>query len=177
MDLSTILKKSLWLWLALGSLIVGLLALGLWQLTKKEVPATDDALVLHPDQGVGPVRFGMSRQEVEKLLGPPSKEFKWLYYWYPQRGLTIYFGPEGVKVIICSSSQVTADPEARDFAGKTPEGIGIGSTENDIIRVYGHPKRRKESKGTIDLEYDQLYFTLYDNYTVSIMMTSERKSR
>jgi hypothetical protein len=177
MDLSTTLKKSLWLWLVLGSLIVGLLVLGLWQLTRKEAPAADDALVLRPGQGVGPVRFGMSPQEVEKLLGPPSqKKYQWQWH-YPQRGLTIFFGPKGVKIITCYSSRAITDPEAHDFAGKTPEGIGIGSTENDIIQAYGPPKKRRESTGTVYLEYDQLAFTLFNNYTVSIMMTSEQKSQ
>ena len=29
---------------------------------------------------------------------------------------------------------------------KTPEGIGIGSTEDEIIKAYGEPSRRRENK-------------------------------
>jgi hypothetical protein len=91
-------------------------------------PAAEAAIQL--DRGIAGARLGNSRADVRKALGTPTKtsqgtnDFgRWVSYRYPGK-ITVFFqGRERV------SSVRTAG-----LGDRTAEGIGVGSTENELTR-------------------------------------------
>ena len=76
---------------------------------------------------------------------------------------------------VCYSKQ-WGMPDAEkfaDFEGKTAEGVGIGSTEEDVVQAHGEPTRR-ESEGK-DLRYEPMgmLFFLKDGKVVGIWVVGD----
>lgn len=85
--------------------------------------------IMHPDHA-GAVRFGVSSADAMRALGDSSA--------VPETGCTYWrpaTAPSGVSFMIDNGNVVRADV---DSAGtKTPEGIGVGSSEDAIRTAYG----------------------------------------
>ena len=111
-----------------------------------------------PGVGLGPVRFGMSRDEIETLLGKPDDySADKTKLGYMSRGFVLTVSHRsGLKNISCVSQELSME-RVRDFAGKTKEGIGIGATLKDVETVFGKPDR-DEGHDAVNkrLVYDKL---------------------
>jgi outer membrane lipoprotein-sorting protein len=95
-----------------------------------------------PGVGLGPVRFGMSREEIEKHFGKPDRyENNKTTLIYHSRGFVLYVNPRRGLINIHCMSQTMNLFKVREFAGKTKEGIGIGSSLQDLEKVFGKPER------------------------------------
>jgi len=122
--------------------------------------ASVDELIIEPLVGIGPVKFGMPKEEVIKHFGPPdrvSADGTKLQY-VSSRGLSFTVDSElGLQEIGCWSEGMLPS-RVTTFAGKTKEGIGIGASEEEIVAAYGQPDRTSTgSKGVIqNLHYDKL---------------------
>jgi hypothetical protein len=100
--------------------------------SKPEVstPKPPTPLVIEPGSGVGKVRRGMTVQQVLAEIGPPrSTNGNMLVY--PRLG--IWVGMTGDKVDIFNVHL------RKGFTGRTQEGVGIGSTREEVIGAYGQP--------------------------------------
>jgi hypothetical protein len=135
-----------------------------------------DSLVLEPLVGLGPIRFGMSEEEVIEHFGPPDRVFTGQVTklnYVPSRGLSFVMDPERGLQEICCWSEGMLPSRVTTFAGRTKAGIGIGATQEDIIAAYGRPDRTStDSKGvTQNLHYDRLKarFSLRDGALVSMV--------
>lgn len=141
-------------------------------------------LVATPLVGLGPVRFGMKREEVEKLLGKPDAvqelgKKRGYHLNYGSRGFFIVGANTiGVLSISCVSQAIMAI-RVRDFAGKTDKGIRLGASEADIIRAYGKPDSRRAERGTTSLEYYSLRtdFTVCGEKLVQILLMRPQPAR
>ena len=130
-----------------------------------------------PGVGLGPVKFDMPKEEALKILGKPDEEEdveKGGYIGYRSRGYGVYIGVKSGTVagFGCSSQEMNAF-KVRDFAGKTKEGIGIGSKFNDLEKAYGKPDSKKDNgPQTTYVRYDRLglSFTLFSNKVVGMTM-------
>jgi hypothetical protein len=115
-------------------------------------------LMLTPRKGVGPVEFGMSREQVEKALGKPdeAKEVgNSVQMNYGSRGMFISVGKtRGVMAITCLCQPVTI-VRIRDFSGRTDKGIAMGASITDVLQVYGASTSTRKDGGTTTLTYDQ----------------------
>ena len=110
-------------------------------------------LIIEPLVGFESVRFGMSKDEIIEHFGQPDKlttrtEGTKLNY-VASKGLGFEVDSElGLAKIQCWSKSWPEKLPFRvaNFIGKTNEGIGIGSTREQIISAYGQPDRtdRKE---------------------------------
>ncbi len=97
-------------------------------------------------KGVGPIRFGMTLEEVESAWGKPARVVRrsvgGVSVDYPAHGVRLTISPQtGVDEI----AGVLGDRMKRffkTFAGLTPEHLGIGSTEADIVAALGEPDSR-----------------------------------
>lgn len=127
------------------------------------------------------MRFGMSGAEVIAYLGMPDKfegrDDSGLNY-RSSRGFGLLVHPRlGVQFITCwSKASVPPFWRVADFAGVTPEGIGMGASRAQIIKAYGKPSR-EESKGRqADLSYNKLgiAFTLLNDRVVHIAVSKPR---
>ena len=103
-------------------------------------------------EGVGPARICMTTDEVIATMGKPDKILNDIAYQYFSGGLEVVTGEKGVWQIGCMQGQQGISPFLT-FAGKTPEGIGIGSTEAEIVSALGEPEKRSEQGDIIALKY------------------------
>ena len=149
-----------------------------WQ----EKPPTEKDLLapeVIPGVGLGPVKFGMPKEEVVKLFGKPDVEDKGSV-GYPSRGYVCMIGPKRGLVAISFFSQQESAFKVRDFAGKTKEGIGIGSSLKDLEKAFGKPTAVEKTDvpgatGTY-VRYSKLglEFTLFYDKVVGFMLQRVR---
>jgi hypothetical protein len=126
-------------------------------------PEPDDpalaAPIVMPRVGLGPARFGMTKEEVIKVLGKPDREFvqgKLTFLSYYSRGFELQIMPEdhrlhGFYHASCLG-QYGFGVKLREFRGKTDKGIGLGASRADIEKAYGvssrqYPARLKSGVG------------------------------
>ena len=89
----------------------------------------NESTAIEPNVGVGSVHSGMTIEQVVSQLGQPDNTNQ-SHLLYRHLGLNVVLGkgPTVEKVII-----------AHPFAGRTKEGMGIGSSRADVIQAYGTP--------------------------------------
>jgi outer membrane lipoprotein-sorting protein len=156
------------------------------KLTPKQLEK-DAELVITPNVGFGPAKFGMSMQDVIQLLREPEEintreapdgiirtaadlkntvTFQSLRY--RSRGFTITIHPtEGFRNVVFQAHLKNA-PIGRTFKGKTKEGIGIGAGREKIMKAYGSPNYDRSNKTPDEkTTYTQLtYWDLGLNFTL-----------
>jgi hypothetical protein len=116
--------------------IVLVTAVGLLAATAA-VPASARNELITPGVGIGPIKLGMTVAQVRKALGRPvytrgtDKGFGRLLieYSYWTDGYTVYLLRAGGKTRVVSV-------ETTLRAQKTRQGLGVGSTERQLRRVY-----------------------------------------
>jgi len=135
----------------------------------------DSEMVVVPLLAIGKVRFGMSEEEVLKILGEPDKK-KSRSLMYLSRGVSIGVHPKlGVLSFGCFTRKVIPWWDrffAKDFQGATKEGIGMGSSEQQIIEAFGKPDEREDRGRQVNLTYSELglYFILLSDKVVQFWM-------
>lgn len=151
---------------------------------KVEEEEVTEEIVVEPLVGIGPVKFGMSKDEIIEHFGQPDKlmaDGKKLNY-VASKGLGFEFDSElGLQKIQCWSTNWPAElPFAvTTFTGRTKEGIGIGSTREEIISAYGQPDGTgtDANKGVIEgLDYDKLriQFSLWQDKLISMTLEAPK---
>jgi outer membrane lipoprotein-sorting protein len=141
-------------------------------------PAEADKLapLVTPGVGIGPARFGMSKEEVIKVLGPPDSnppEAKGIQLLYFSRGFQVDVLPKrGLWFIHCVTQKTTILAKVNDFQGKTKEGIAMGASEKMIVDAYGKPNSRETIEGMTDLRYNKpdIRFRLREDKLVGYML-------
>ncbi len=129
-----------------------------------------------PMVGVGPIKFGMTKDQVIAALGEPDVDEGGIALFYPKKkGLSFRLAPnKGVCEISCwSELHPMPFPDGMTtYPGKTKEGIGMNATRDEIIAAYGEPDSTR-SKGPIEvLDYAKLniQFSIVDNKLVSLRL-------
>ena len=140
--------------------------------------------IIEPLVGIGPVRFGMSKDQIIEHFGQPDKvmaEGTKLNY-VSSKGLGFTVDSElGLQMIQCwSDNWPTKLPFAvTTFTGRTKEGIGIGATQEEIVAAYGQPDRTgtDSNKGVIqNLSYDKLRikFSIWQDKLISMTLEAPK---
>ena len=109
-------------------------------------PGTEVASI-QPGIGVGKVKFGMSFTELQDVLGKPDFNVKGFAHVYSDLGIQVLIRDDKVVSVFCRQHFPNA-PEFKSCEYQTAEGIGIGSTESDIIAAYNEPSRRRNGRLT-----------------------------
>ncbi len=100
------------------------------------------AHTIYPDKGVGPILFGMTRDEVRAIWGEPNDvDLVTPTASYFDHGVTLGFLKYGLVSYSCEL-QDDSHTTFKTFTGKTVEGIGLGSTEEEVIAALGEPYER-----------------------------------
>jgi outer membrane lipoprotein-sorting protein len=133
---------------------------------------------VNPTVGLGLVRFGMNRDEVFALLGKPdSINADGSVLAYFSSGFTVYVSPRrGVTSYLCYTQAALA-VDVRDFTGKTSDGVGIGSSLEELTAAFGMPDVVNETgplNRTVWYHTHGLEFTLADNKVVRFMVHAVR---
>jgi hypothetical protein len=117
-------------------------------------PATSRAAsgrrdVLRPGDGAGPVVLGMSEEEVERAMGKRAEPPAWAkvpadQWIYPDKDMTVVFTrkePRKAALILAGrAGGVESAVPVGEFPWRTEEGLGMGSTADDVQRAYGPPE-------------------------------------
>jgi|GEM_PF-3612128 len=150
-----------------------------WDLTTVGTPPADrkplfaEPLVLTPNAGAGPLKFGMARAEIIRLLGAPDKEETQIPHVPVNKDTTEIDGqlrPPGATLVVLTKlhilryndlglwltveateglrgiqcvSQARVGPEGRTFQGLTDKKIRIGATAQEVIKAYGEPSEKR----------------------------------
>ena len=137
---------------------------------------TVETLVIEPGVGIGPIKFGASKEEVIKNFSQPDKiegNGAGLNY-ISSKGLSFLVHPSGgVRVIDCWSKEYPFPfVKISHFAGKTKEGIAMGATREQIVAAYGEPDEVTNQDPMIMLHYIKLRtnFMIWQNKLVNIKM-------
>lgn len=124
------------------------------RITLDEPPKDAELMVVSPTLGLGGLPFGSTVESVIELLGEPSSRKDSLGFvslHYNSRGLVVGFGatfnePGGqpqsdveMTSIRCLG-QLRSGSSIHDFAGRTAEGIEIGSSMEELVDAYGDPE-------------------------------------
>jgi hypothetical protein len=144
-----------------------------------EMPAApEDAglrdLIVTPNVGLGPVEFGMTASEVEKLLGKPdeideNKPGNSILN-YGSRGFSVQASKaNGVWAISCVA-QAAMVTRVRDFSGQTDKGLMLGDSAAQVVALYGEPDSTEMRRGSKYMVYDKLqaHFWLFEDKLVQI---------
>jgi outer membrane lipoprotein-sorting protein len=137
--------------------------------------AATSAPEVKPKEGLGPVKFGMTKEQVIKELGEPDKiDQKGTALDYLSRGYTVLVSPKrGVMMITCYT-QATFVVKVADFAGKTKEGVGMGAKSADIAKAYGEADATEHEEQMTRLSYRKLglEFTLANDKLVQFSLSA-----
>jgi hypothetical protein len=105
--------------------------------------------VIRPGDGAGPVVLGMSEEEMERAMGKPAQPPAGIkgsrYEWaYPDKGMAVPFTkaePRKAGVILAGHAfGVQPVVSEGEFPWRTEEGLGMGSTADEVQRAYGPPE-------------------------------------
>ena len=128
-------------------------------------------LLIRPGISVGKIKFGMTVKQMKGLLGKPDVAATGISYMYKSLGIEIVAKDKvNISAVFCGNASNNNDPmfkameEACKF--KTAEGIGIGSTEVQIIKAFGQPTARRD----IRLIYrdERIFFSLSEGKVIGI---------
>ena len=145
-----------------------------------EPPQAKDLLApeVIPGVGMGPVRFGMSKDEIIRILGQPDVvAVKGTAFEYLSRGYTLHVSPSRGCVSVVCYGQESSAAKVRDFAGKTKDGIGLGSSLEDLEAAFGKPNQIETASEAPSMKYVRyqtcgLDFTLANDRVVQFMMSA-----
>ena len=147
---------------------------------RKETPSiAEEGLVIQLGVGVGPVKFGMSKEQVTEYLGEPDKiegTGQGLNY-VASKGISLLVSPtRGVMAIDCWSENYPLGTVS-NFAGKTKEGIGMNAGRAEIVAAYGEPDRTSSNGPLTTLHYGKLQtqFALMRDKLVNLKMNARRQ--
>ena len=163
----------------------------------KPAPPEDEGEgpVLTAHVGLGPVRFGDSKDEILTAFGAPDREQnagRSTILEYYSRGFSLTVGDEVGLVMIHCYTQHGFAFTVRDFAGRTAEGIAMGAGRAAIEAAYGEPasvsaptvgdvlgddaRDPDEPTGQVNLSYPGrgLSFALWEERLYSIMAMRPR---
>jgi hypothetical protein len=110
-------------------------------------PPESMELVVSPEDGIGPVKFGTKVEDIVRLLGEPDWRDDWEYteLGYDRRGFRLMANDKrGLYSIRCFNKYGGAPTEV-GFRGKTKEGIAIDASLNDVLKTYGKPDAQYDS--------------------------------
>lgn len=95
---------------------------------------------IEPGVGFGGLRVGMTAEEVEAAIGPAEGGAPGAWK-YPSCGFVVIFGRHdpGVSMFLAGHGLAGGRGMAKRFTARTEEGLGIGSTREDVVAVLGEP--------------------------------------
>jgi len=121
-----------------------------------------ETLVLSPTDGMGPVKRGMTTEEIIRLLGKPDwiTKSETIVGPIPHPGAkgrkghlqTLEYDSRGFHITVTPSREISIScfnqhrrgPMVRDFVGRTKEGIRLGASRDEVRKTYGKPEIDKE---------------------------------
>jgi hypothetical protein len=123
-------------------------------------PPGESKMLIEPNQSVGKIHAGMTKEQVVAELGQPGRQTANALE-YPRLGLAVMPGPDGVvQVVMCGDVTGLNGPFVKAFTGRTKEGIGMTSTRDEVIKAFGEPSEDEKMRfGLESMNYPALGLT------------------
>jgi len=124
-----------------------------------------ERLLIEPRVCVGKITAGMKLEDVIVALGEPDRRHP-SNLEYLRFGFSVAANKDGLVLMIqCGDPCDKTSALIKMFAGRTKEGIGMGSTRKQVVSALGQPSRAEPwGPGGERLSYKDLglYFNLAD---------------
>jgi len=135
------------------------------------------AFVIEPLVGIDKVRFGMSVEQMKEILGEPYR-VRGPLYEYRDSGFAVFAVNNTVMMIACGDRRLSDSALIKRCKSRTNKGIGIGSSQEDIIKAYGQPSSTQQLPGegsAVMFRYDQISseFLLRSDKVIYMMFRAE----
>ena len=102
----------------------------------------------------------MSEAEITAALGAPDKMQGEVMIYDRQWGLSVACNRNKIVSTIFCGDSMPQNPGVKIFKGRTKEGIGMGSSREEILQTFGPPTTAKPwAPGQEQLEYKPLGLT------------------
>jgi hypothetical protein len=129
-----------------------------WEKILAKAARENQPMLVTPLVGVGPITFGMTFDEVKRVLGEPDLHIGQSYQYRLGFSLVPKRGEEKVVMIMAGGPCKGDDLLVAAFKGRTKEGIGMNSTRKDIIAAFGPPTRTEDWSGPDDPQVEYLHY-------------------
>ena len=133
---------------------------------------SSEDLVIRPGIGVGKIKFGMTVQQMKDILGKPDVAATGISYMHTSLGIEVVARDEVVSHIYCGNPSGNTLPIVKAMETtckfKTVEGIGIGSTEDQVLKAFGQPTKR--SNGTLRYKDESMSISLANDKVIGIVL-------
>lgn len=108
-------------------------------------------MLIEPGIGVGRVKFGMTVEQMKDVLGEPDVDATGISLMYQSLGIEIIAkDQQTIVAIVCGNPNNVPTPVVKALQKackfKTAEGVGIGSTDYEVIDLLGEPTSRTEKR-------------------------------
>ena len=104
-----------------------------------ESKENDPPLTIIPGVGVGELRFGMNRTEMERILGKPERSMG-MSFEYLRSGMAVLGSKDAaVGALLFGDMNNPQSPLVNACQYRTDRGIGMKSTFDELIKTYGQP--------------------------------------
>jgi RNA polymerase sigma factor (sigma-70 family) len=104
-----------------------------------------------PGESVGKIKAGMTEDDVIAALGQPDRK----------QGEVLIYDKEFGLSVVCSQQKIVGSVFCGggvDFKGHTKEGVGIGSSRNDLIKAMGKPTTEQRNTKLTAFDQEQLVY-------------------
>ena len=129
----------------------------------KPDPLLGDKMVV-PGRRMGNIMLGMDIKQVQKHWGKPTT----VEQMAGNPKFSIYkYNRKGVKLIV--ESEIVAGAQILSYKYRTPEGIGVRSTKDQVIKTYG--KRFKAVNNSISYPSMGIGFFFNHNEVIEILLS------
>lgn len=146
--------------------------------SNQEPEDVNDALfIVHPGVGMGELHFGDSCDKVTKILGKPDFMIGEGLYQYT--GLVVVAREGKVYSFQGGDANGPGTRHAQQCRLRTADGVGMGSSEQEIVEVYGEPTRRTIQQGDVHIGYRSkgMGFILRDNKVYLMSFGNPRQKK
>src|SRR5436309_1686973 len=135
-----------------------------------------------PGEGYGPVRLGMSPEEVVAVLGQPKLKISPTAYQYAEGFAVVFDRRFRVASVMCGGFCEGDKPLVERVGGRTASGIGMGSSTDMVRQCYGDPEKTRtiaDDPKLLILEYPKLgaAFTFRNDRLVHITISKAQAPR
>lgn len=132
-----------------------------------QVIAQAVADLIVPGQSVGKVKKDMLSDQIVAELGQPDRKSgkTGSILEYTRLGFAVFTTPDGVPAVMCGDSSGAGGPLVKAFKARTKEGMGMGSTRDELVKAFGTPTKTEQlprNGETLEFKPLGLRFTLQD---------------
>ncbi|MEN6627382.1 MAG: hypothetical protein ABFD69_14250 [Candidatus Sumerlaeia bacterium] len=143
---------------------------------------SSDSLVITPLVGVGAIKFGMSTDQVIEVLGQPERMTVPMHLEYMSKGIAIMAPGDSpdtyaVSGLMFSDLFIPESSPDKVCKYKTADGIGTGSTLEDLQKAFGKPSRVQKVGPRLQVDYEAIgaSFMLEKNRVIHMSFMGTRR--